>query len=77
MNIRPPTKQVLPFRMILHSDDENGACDCTAVVDSFRDRKAFKDICGLGDDGSGDGVRTVIPGGRGLGGSISTLYQQE
>lgn len=66
--------------MILHSDDKEGPCDCKVVVDSARGRNVFKEMSGLGGDGTGDGgtgdggtgdgVRTVISGGRGLGGSI-------
>lgn len=55
--------------MILHSDDRNGPCDCRVVIGAARGRNVFKEMGGLGDDGTG-GVRTVIPGGRGLGGSI-------
>lgn len=60
--------------MILPSDEKNGPCDCIVVIDSARGRNVFREMSGVGDNGTGDGVRTVISEGRGLGGSV---YQHE
>lgn len=55
-----------------HSDDDIGPSSCISVVNPSIGCKVSKDTHGLGDDGTMGGVRTVMSGGRGLGGSIST-----